>query len=83
LKGGVDPAGVDEHWKTANSALNRIRTSFEKVNISPNTFYIGAAIETSMAFEIFYLMQSGSLCNAANLTSERQLTTICDWMINL
>lgn len=28
LKGGIDPAGADEHWKTANSALNRIRSSF-------------------------------------------------------
>lgn len=25
LKGGIDPAGADEHWKTAQAALNRIR----------------------------------------------------------
>ncbi len=24
LKGGIDPAGADEHWKTARAALNRI-----------------------------------------------------------
>jgi len=24
IKGGIDPAGADEHWKTANSALERI-----------------------------------------------------------
>jgi len=24
LKGGADPAGSDEHWKTATEALNRI-----------------------------------------------------------
>lgn len=29
LKGGIDPAGADEHWKTGNSALNRIRTNFK------------------------------------------------------
>lgn len=25
LKGGIDPAGADEHWKTASTALERIR----------------------------------------------------------
>ena len=30
LKGGIDPAGADEHWKTAGSALQRIRQSFSK-----------------------------------------------------
>lgn len=28
LKGGIDPAGADEHWKTANTALERIRSAF-------------------------------------------------------
>jgi len=27
LKGGVDPAGADERWKTAQSALDRVRTA--------------------------------------------------------
>ena len=30
LKGGIDPAGADEHWKTANSALGRIRKAFAR-----------------------------------------------------
>lgn len=31
-KGGIDPAGADEHQKTENTALNRIRDSFvEKI----------------------------------------------------
>lgn len=38
LKGGIDPAGADEHWKTANSALNRIRTGFQ--NSIPFTFLL-------------------------------------------
>lgn len=45
LKGGIDPAGADEHWKTANSALQRIRTGFAKKSLTPYTFFIGAAIE--------------------------------------
>ncbi len=83
LKGGVDPAGADEHWKTANFALTRIRTSFEKVNISPKAFFVAAAIEASMAAEIFSQLEFGNLNNAANLNSDEQLTTICDWIINL
>lgn len=83
LKGGIDPAGADEHWKTANSALNRIRTSFEKEKLNPNTFFIGAAIENAMAAEIFKQLQTGTIAKAANLTNDRQLTEICDWIISL
>ncbi len=83
LKGGIDPAGADEHWKTANSALNRIRTSFDKEKLEPNTFFIGAAIENAMSAEIFKQLQTGTMTNAANLTNDRQLTEICDWIIKL
>lgn len=83
LKGGIDPAGADEHWKTANSALNRIHTAFEKKKLAPQTFFIGAAIESSMADEIFKQLQSGVLSNAANLTKDQQLAKVCDWVINL
>jgi type II restriction enzyme len=83
LKGGIDPAGADEHWKTANSALNRIRKGFSDREKKPFTFFVGAAIEYSMASEIFKELQMGSLDNAANLTNDDQLTSICDWIINL
>ncbi len=83
LKGGIDPAGADEHWKTANSALNRIRTSFEKKKLKPQTFFVGAAIENAMAVEIFKQLQSGAMDNAANLTNDKQLTSTCNWIINL
>ncbi|KAF5029368.1 Type-2 restriction enzyme BsoBI [anaerobic digester metagenome] len=83
LKGGIDPAGADEHWKTANSALNRIRTSFSKEKLTPQTFFIGAAIENSMASEIFKQLQTGSMTNAANLTNDEQLTEICNWVVHL
>lgn len=83
LKGGIDPAGADEHWKTANSALNRIRAGFAKKKLKPQTFFVGAAIENSMASEIFKQLQSGVLNNAANLTHDEQLTAMCDWIVNL
>jgi len=83
LKGGIDPAGADEHWKTANSALNRIRSCFAKDKLKPQTFFVGAAIENSMATEIFKQLKTGALNNAANLTDDDQLTAICNWIVHL
>lgn len=81
LKGGIDPAGADEHWKTANSALNRIRVAFK--GRAPKLFFIGAAIEASMAKEIFKQLKDGQLSYAANLTNESQMDDITDWLVNL
>jgi hypothetical protein len=83
LKGGIDPAGADEHWKTANSALIRIRNSFSTLKFSPKTFFIGAAIEKSMANEMYAELQTGVLNNAANLTNNEQLVEICNWIVHL
>lgn len=82
LKGGIDPAGADEHWKTANSALNRIRRGFEQKQMNPSTFFVGAAIENSMAQEIYRQLTDGRLNNAANLTEDSQLTSLCHWLIH-
>jgi hypothetical protein len=59
LKGGIDPAGADEHWKTARTALNRIHEAFAKQKLKPHTFFIGAAIETKMASEIWAMLKRG------------------------
>ena len=83
LKGGIDPAGADEHWKTANSALVRIRTAFASTNFSPKTFFIGAAIEKSMAEEIYHQLKKDTLSNAANLTNEQQTVNLCHWLLTL
>jgi hypothetical protein len=83
LKGGIDPAGADEHWKTANSALNRIRKAFLTKSMKPPTFFVGAAIEKSMAVEIFEDLNNGVLNRAANLTKDSQLTSVCNWLVNL
>lgn len=83
LKGGIDPAGADEHWKTAHSALQRIRTAFSKKLLTPHTFFVGAAIEKSMASEIFHQLETKILTNAANLTYEEQLVSLCEWLIHM
>lgn len=83
LKGGIDPAGADEHWKTANSALSRIRTAFEKQRHPVKLGFIGASIETNMAKEIFNQYQSGLLDKVANLTNDSQVAAFSHWLINL
>jgi len=81
LKGGIDPAGADEHWKTANSALDRIRTKLK--SNCPHLFFVGASIEASMAMEIFNQLKDGKLSHASNLNVEDQLDELVDWLINL
>jgi hypothetical protein len=83
IKGGIDPAGADEHWKTANSALTRIRDAFKRNDCHPHTFFTGAAIETSMAKEIYSQLQNKELSNAANLTNEQQVVSLCSWLLDL
>jgi hypothetical protein len=83
LKGGIDPAGADEHWKTAHTALNRIHEAFAKKNLKPPTFFIGAAIEAKMASEIWTMLKRGVLENAANLTDETQIASISSWLCEL
>ena len=83
LKGGIDPAGADEHWKTARTALDRIHKAFAKHKLKPHTFFIGAAIEPKMASEIWSLLKRGVLENAANLTDEDQIASITRWLCGL
>ena len=84
LKGGIDPAGADEHWKTARSAFERIRDAFSGRGLSsPKLFFIGSAIEDAMAKEIFDQLSDGSLEAAANLNYSKQLTEAIGKLISL
>jgi len=81
LKGGIDPAGADEHWKTASAHLERIRHSFAGLN--PPLFFVGNAIEASMAGEIWTMLETGTLTNAANMTDDRQAVSLISWLCSL
>jgi hypothetical protein len=83
LKGGIDPAGADEHWKTARTALIRIQEAFAKLRLKPHTFFVGAAIEKKMASEIWNQLRKGILENAANLTDDNQIASVSRWLCNL
>ncbi len=83
LKGGIDPAGADEHWKTARTALARVRTGFTPHEHSPSTFFVGAAIVSKMADEIWQQLQRETLTYAANLTNDDQVADLCRWLVSL
>lgn len=83
LKGGIDPAGADEHWKTARTALERIRQSFTAVGYSPSVFFIAAAIEKKMAGEIWNELIGNNLTNAANLNDGHQIASIASWLCSI
>lgn len=83
LKGGIDPAGADEHWKTANTALDRIRKSFANAGYTVQTSFVGAAIANAMALEIFEQLETGIMTNAANLTNNNQLVEYCNWLLRI
>lgn len=83
LKGGIDPAGADEHWKTARTSLTRIRNAFSDKGLYPQTFFVGAAIENSMAEEIWNQLEDRTLGNAANLTDADQVSSLCGWLCSL
>lgn len=83
LKAGIDPAGADEHWKTANTALQRIKDAYEAQTHPVETVFIGAAIEKAMATEIYNHLTDNHLTNAANLSNEEQLVELCGWIARL
>lgn len=83
LKGGIDPAGADEHWKTANTALERIRTKYAARGLQIQTSFVGAAIERAMAGEIYAQLVNGTMTNGANLTDTNQLVEYCNWLLDI
>lgn len=81
LKGGIDPAGADEHWKTARSALERVADVFASRRKKPALFFVGAAIEEAMASELFAWLKKGKLKYVANLTVPSQVTELISWLL--
>ena len=46
------------------------------------TAFVGAAIEKSMANEIFNQYKSGALTNVANLSNDNQMIEFSNWLIS-
>ncbi len=83
LKGGIDPAGADEHWKTARTAIDRINQAFAAHRQKPAIFFVGAAIESAMAQDVFARLSDERLTYAANLTVPKQVADLAAWLVSL
>jgi type II restriction enzyme len=84
IKGGADPAGSDEHWKTAQTALLRIADRFDEKEITrPILFFLGLAIEKSVSISIADEMQRGKLDYAANLARPQQVADLVNRILDI
>jgi len=69
LKGGADPAGSDEHWKTATRAFDRILDAAEKTEKSrPELSFIATILVDRVAREAALWIREGKLTSVYNLT---------------
>ncbi len=69
IKGGADPAGSDEHWKTATQALSRILEACEKTGRSqPDLSFLATIIVERVAREAQAWIEQGKLTSVYNLT---------------
>jgi hypothetical protein len=77
----LEPSGKDFVDELVYRFLLTI--SFSVKHCQPFTFFVGAAIEKSMAQEIYQQLENKILTNAANLTCENQVVSLCSWLIAL
>jgi len=69
LKGGADPAGSDEHWKTATRAFDRILLACERTNRpQPPLSFIATILVERVAREAADWIAQGKLMSVYNLT---------------
>ncbi len=69
LKGGADPAGSDEHWKTATRAFERILDAVEKTGRpKPKLSFMATILVDRVAREAALWIQQGKLTSVYNLT---------------
>lgn len=77
LKGGADPAGSDEHWKTAVSAFDRILLACEQMSKTPPQLtFIATIIVERVAVEAATRIQQGKLSTVYNLTQIAESTEL-------
>ena len=75
LKGGADPAGSDEHWKTATRAFERILDAVEKTGKpKPKLSFIATILVDRVAREAAIWIQQGKLTSVYNLTQIAEST---------
>jgi hypothetical protein len=83
LKGGIDPAAIDQRWPAAKSFFDTVTSAFDKKRTKPALFFVAAAISKSLAKELFERLQNGKLSYAANLTVPLQVEKLVSWLVTL
>jgi hypothetical protein len=83
VKGGADPAGSDEHWKTATQALGRVLAAAERTGRpKPKLSFIATILVDRVALEAQDWIDKGKLVSVHNLTkiaeSEVELRNFLD-----
>ena len=73
IKSGIDPAGADEHWKTACTALSRIRDVFSQYAQRPTLGFLGASISQTMLSEMQDQLSLKTLHSISNLNRPAQI----------
>jgi type II restriction enzyme len=73
IKSGIDPAGADEHWKTACTAFSRIRDVFQEHDTCPALGFLGASINKNMIGEMQSQLAQGTLHSISNLNRKEQV----------
>lgn len=69
LKGGADPAGSDEHWKTASRAFDRILEAASRTERTrPKLSFLATMLVDRVAREAALWIQEGKLHSVYNLT---------------
>jgi hypothetical protein len=69
IKGGADPAGSDEHWKTATQALKRIMDAAEATHREqPQMSFLATILVDRVAIEAQQWINEGKLTSVYNLT---------------
>lgn len=69
IKGGADPAGSDEHWKTATQTLNRILEAAKKSGRpKPKLSFLATILVDRVASEAQRWIDGGDLTSVYNLT---------------
>ena len=69
IKGGADPAGSDEHWKTATQALTRIIDAADVTGrLKPKLSFMATILVDRVAIEAQQWVNEGILTSVYNLT---------------
>jgi hypothetical protein len=76
LKGGADPAGSDEHWKTATQSFQRVlEAAQETKRPQPMLSFIATILVERVAREAQNWLNNGRLTSVYNLTKMHQQET--------